>query len=63
MEPKSLLMTEIEKLAQEAKAEDVKVTVECSLFEFYNGAVKEVTFERSVVYENNEGTYQEQADI
>jgi len=63
MEPKSLLMAEIEKLAQEAKAEDVKVTVECSLFEFYNGAVKEVTFERSVVYENNEGTYQEQADI
>ena len=56
-------MAEIEKLAQEAKAEDVKVTVECSLFEFYNGAVKEVTFERSVVYENNEGTYQEQADI
>ena len=41
----------------------MEVFVECSLYEFYNGAVKEVAFERSVVYENNEDSYVDTADI
>jgi DnaJ-class molecular chaperone len=53
--PQSSLMKEIVNLGAAAKAKDVDVTVECSLFEFYNGALKEVAFERTVVYENNEG--------
>ena len=56
-------MEEIQRLGEEEKASDVEVTVECSLHEFYNGAVKEVTFERSIVYENNEDSYMEPAEI
>jgi hypothetical protein len=37
-------MNEIVKLGAQAKAEDVEVTVECSLYEFYNGALKDVPF-------------------
>lgn len=33
---------EIAAAAQKARAADVEVAVECSLFEFYNGALKEV---------------------
>ena len=41
----------------------MEVFVECSLYEFYNGAVKEVAFERTIVYENNEGSYVAPAEI
>jgi hypothetical protein len=29
--------------------------VQCSLFEFYNGAFKEVSFERAYIHSNEEG--------
>ena len=63
MAPQSQLTDEIVKLGVEAKAKDVEVTVECSLFEFYNGAIKDVAFQRSVVYENNDGSHIVQAEI
>jgi DnaJ family protein B protein 13 len=44
--PQSQLMDEVVKLGVEAKAQDVEVTVECSLFEFYNGAIKDVAYQR-----------------
>jgi DnaJ family protein B protein 4 len=56
-------MNEIVKIGAQAKAKDVEVTVECSLFEFYNGTIKEVSFERSVVNENNDGSHAVQAEI
>ena len=56
-------MNEIVKLGAQAKAQDVEVTVECSLFEFYNGALKDVSYERSVVNENNDGSHVDQAEI
>lgn len=37
-----------------ARAQDVEVTVQCSLFEFYNGAYKEVSYERSYIYSDEE---------
>ena len=36
----------MEQVEQEARAEDILVTVECELFEFYNGAVKEINYTR-----------------
>jgi len=33
----------------------VEVTLQCSLFEFYNGALKEVSYERAYIYSNEEG--------
>ena len=38
-----------------ARAKDVEVTLQCSLFEFYNGAFKEVSYERTYIYSNEEG--------
>jgi DnaJ-class molecular chaperone len=38
--------TELEKIAQKEKPEDIVVVLECELFEFYNGAVKEVSYAR-----------------
>jgi hypothetical protein len=38
------LLDEIAKIGLKNKAQDVEVTVQCSLFEFYNGAIKEVTY-------------------
>lgn len=35
---------EIESLQTNARAQDVEVTVDCSLYEFYNGAMKEVKY-------------------
>ena len=46
-------MDQVTTLGTEAKPQDVEVFVECSLFEFYNGALKEVTFERSVAFEDS----------
>jgi len=37
---------EIHQLEEKARAEDVKVTVNCTLYEFYNGALKKVDYER-----------------
>ena len=39
-------LTELAKVEKEARAEDIVVTVECELFEFYNGAVKEINYQR-----------------
>ena len=33
----------------EAKADDVQVTLQCTLFEMYNGATKELNYERSTI--------------
>ncbi len=52
--PRSVLLDEIAKIGLKNKAQDVKVTVQCSLFEFYNGAIKEVTYGQQVAYENGE---------
>jgi len=40
------LAKEIKYLALKNKADDVKVTVNCTLYEFYNGALKQVDYER-----------------
>ena len=39
-------LTELEKISKESRADDIVVTLECQLFEFYNGAVKEVNYAR-----------------
>ena len=42
-------LTELEQLAKQSKAEDIVVTLECELFEFYNGAIKEVNYARTII--------------
>ena len=42
-------LTELEQLAKQSKAEDIVVTLECELFEFYNGAIKEVNYARTMI--------------
>ena len=42
-------LTELEQLEKENKAEDIVVTLECELFEFYNGAIKEVNYARTIL--------------
>jgi len=39
-----------------ARAKDIEVTVECSLYEFYNGALKEVTYQQTICYEGSDET-------
>lgn len=39
---------------KKARAADIEVTVECSLFEFYNGALKEVFYQVQEVYDHGE---------
>ena len=39
-------LSDLAQVEQEARAEDILVTVECELFEFYNGAVKEINYTR-----------------
>ena len=48
--------TELEKLAEEKRAEDITVTLECELFEFYNGAVKDVSYARTKLLSTTSGT-------
>ena len=40
-------LTELEQIAKDKRAEDIVVTLECELFEFYNGAIKEVSYART----------------
>jgi DnaJ-class molecular chaperone len=37
---------EIQHLQDKAQAHDVKVTVNCTLYEFYNGAMKQIDYDR-----------------
>ena len=39
-------LTELQQVEKDARADDIVVTVECELFEFYNGAVKEINYSR-----------------
>ena len=39
-------LTELEQIEKDCRAEDIVVTLECELFEFYNGAIKEVSYAR-----------------
>ena len=39
-------MTNLEKTEKNARAEDIVVTLQCELFEFYNGAIKEINYAR-----------------
>lgn len=39
--------TELEKIAKEVRPEDIVVELECELYEFYNGAIKEVEYART----------------
>lgn len=39
-----------------ARAADIEVTVECTLFEFYNGALKEITYNQVQSYEGSDET-------
>ena len=39
-------LTELEQISKDSRADDIVVTLECQLFEFYNGAVKEVNYAR-----------------
>ena len=40
------LQAELSKIDKENREEDIVVTLECELFEFYNGSVKEVSYAR-----------------
>lgn len=44
------LASQISAAEQKAKAEDVEVTCECSLYELYNGALKTVTYQVRELY-------------
>lgn len=48
--------TELERLQESLQAEDVVVTLECSLIEFYNGALKPVEYERKQLLALTDGT-------
>ena len=39
-------LTELERIAKETRADDIVVTLQCELYEFYNGAIKEVNYTR-----------------
>ena len=47
---------EIAQAEKEARAADIEVTVDCSLYEFYNGALKEVFYCQTQVFEGSEET-------
>lgn len=51
--------TELEKIGKDHRAEDIEVTLECELFEFYNGAIKEVEFVRKSLLSTTDGTVNE----
>ena len=53
----------IAKAEREARAEDIEVTVDCSLYEFYNGALKEVFYNCVQVYEGCDETEEVEKSI
>lgn len=54
---------EIAALSQKARADDVEVAVDCSLFEFYNGALKEVHYCINKLFAGSDETEEEQKSI
>ncbi len=48
--------TELERIAKDKRAEDIVVVLECELFEFYNGAIKEVEYVRKILLSTTEQT-------
>lgn len=49
----SPMAAEIAEVEQQARAKDIHVIVECSLFEFFNGALKEVFYIETETYEGS----------
>ena len=49
-------LTELEQLSKDARAQDIVVTLECQLFELYNGAVKEVNYARTKLLVSTDAT-------
>jgi len=58
--PMKAVIADAEKKAQ---AEDIEVTVECSLYEFYNGALKEVIYYPVQVFEGSDETEEVEKSI
>ena len=46
---------ELKKINEENREQDIVVTLECELFEFYNGAVKEVNYARKCMLTETTG--------
>lgn len=46
----------IAQLEKTARAEDIEVIVECSLFEFFNGALKEIFYTKQEVFAGSDET-------
>jgi len=53
----------IEKLEKDARAPDVCVTVQCSLYEFANGALKEVPYTKVKVHAGSDDTEEVESSI
>ena len=49
--------TEIQKIDDEMHKEDIEVTVECELFEFYCGALKEINYSKNKMLAATSGSY------
>ena len=49
-------LTELEQMSKDARAQDIVVTLECQLFEFYNGAIKEVNYARTKLLVSTDAT-------
>ena len=47
--------TELDKIDQKYREQDIVVTLECELFEFYNGAIKEVNYARKEMLSVTDG--------
>lgn len=58
--PMTAIIAEAEK---SARAADVEVTVDCSLFEFYNGALKEVLYMQTEAFDGSEESDQHEKTI
>ena len=39
-------LSELDQIEKDQRAEDIVITLECELFEFYNGAIKEISYAR-----------------
>lgn len=63
IEQKNSMDAVIAEAESKAKADDIEVTVECSLYEFYNGALKEVFYNQVQLYEGSDETEEVEKSI
>ena len=48
--------TELQRIDRENREADIVVTLDCELFEFYNGAIKLVNFARKAMLSETQGS-------